>query len=181
MPAVGVRTCSMNFLDDPQSGLTFLVEPEAHESRFVFKKPCHGQSFPVYAVRECLHGTFHARRRFQRPLRGKIVLFPGLAAQGLMMQRRGKGVRILFGDDHGGGCHVQIQRGARFRRRARLPTSCPLSQRRCRQSGAHAYPPQSQHREVGQPSFCTVSHVNSSPQCPRRHTRQAERLRVGNV
>jgi len=60
----------MNFLREPQSRLTPLIQPDAEQSRFGFPEARNGQSLPMYAARRNFRLAHHSKIQLAAAQRG---------------------------------------------------------------------------------------------------------------
>ena len=101
----------MNFLNEPQSRLTPLIQANAEESRFGFPKARDRQSLPMQAASKDLRLTHHSKTRLGDAQRGllKAVIRAEIRLAKIQMVDRGgkrrcdeRRSRIVHGSRRGG-------------------------------------------------------------------------------
>jgi len=56
-----------DFLSEPNTRLSFLIQSDAEQRRFGFQQACNGQSLPAYAQRKNLRLTHRSEVRLAQP------------------------------------------------------------------------------------------------------------------
>ena len=68
------RERSVRLLDEPQAGLSPLIETDAHQRGFALEEPGHGQSFLMYAACKRLRRAHRFRQR-ELGQAGRVLIF----------------------------------------------------------------------------------------------------------